>query len=122
MPFLHETIPDNVSVCPICKSDLNEPVPLQRSTLESMGDDRVARMLLPVGRSWWAIAAGYMGLFSLAIIPAPLALILGIIAIIHLRSRPDLHGMGRAVFGIVMGVLGTGGLIMAALFWFAPAH
>ena len=38
-----------------------------------VGDDPAMRMLLPVGRSGWAIAAGYLGLFSFIIFPAPLA-------------------------------------------------
>ena len=65
------------------------------------------RMLLPVGRSGWAIAAGYLGLFSFVIFPAPLALAVSIVAIIHLRRNPKLHGMGRALFGLIMGILGT---------------
>lgn len=69
------------------------------------------RLLLPVGRSAWAIAAGYLGLFSLIIIPAPLCLIISIIAIRDIR-RSKLtdkvkHGMGRAIFGLVMGIVGT---------------
>ncbi len=72
-----------------------------------LGDDRVVRMLLPVGRSGWAIAAGYAGLFAVLIIPAPLALLLGILAVRDLRRHRDKHGLGRAVFGIVMGSLGT---------------
>jgi len=32
--------------------------------------------------------------------PAPIALIIGIIALIHLKRRPDLHGAGRAWFGV----------------------
>lgn len=71
-----------------------------------LGDDPAIRMLLPVGRSGWAIAAGYFGLFSVLCFPAPLSVILGVIAIVHLRRNPKLHGMGRAVFGLVMGVLG----------------
>jgi hypothetical protein len=65
------------------------------------------RLLLPVGRSGWAIAAGYLGLISVLCIPAPLALLAGILAIRDMRRNPKLHGMGRAVFGIVMGTLGT---------------
>jgi hypothetical protein len=65
------------------------------------------RMLLPVGRSGWAIAAGYLGLFSLLVFPAPLALVISIVAIIHLRRNRKLHGMGRAIFGLIMGGLGT---------------
>jgi len=63
------------------------------------------RMLIPVGRSGWAIAAGYAGLFATLVIFAPVALILGIIAVVHLRRRSDLHGWGRAIFGLVMGAI-----------------
>jgi hypothetical protein len=76
-----------------------------------LGDDAAMRMLLPVGRSVWAIAAGYLGLFSLIVLPAPLALIVSIVAIWDIRrsqsSPHPKHGMGRAIFGLVMGILGT---------------
>ena len=76
-----------------------------------IGHDAGIRMLLPVGRSGWAIAAGYLGLFGLAIVPAPLALIISIVAIMDIRKskttgKPK-HGMGRAVFGIIVGIVGT---------------
>ena len=77
-----------------------------------IGDDRLMRALLPVGRSGWAIAAGYLGLFSLLFIPAPLAILTGIIGIIDIKRHPHRHGMGRCVFGIVMGVVGTVLLIL----------
>ena len=72
-------------------------------------------MLVPVGRSGWAIAAGYAGLFAALVFPAPIALILGIIAIRHIKKNPKLHGMGRAIFGLVMGVLGTGFLLFGLI-------
>lgn len=77
------------------------------------------RLLLPVGRSPWAIAAGYLGLFSLIVLPAPLALAVSIVAIIDIRRshsgpKPK-HGMGRAIFGLIMGVLGTAVLLIAAV-------
>lgn len=75
--------------------------------IQDLGDDAAVRMLLPVGRSGWAIAAGYAGLFALLCFTAPLAIILGVIAIIHLRRNPKLHGWGRAIFGLVMGVVFT---------------
>jgi hypothetical protein len=69
------------------------------------------RMLLPVGRSGWAIAAGYLGLFSLLVVPAPLSFVISIIAIWDIqRSKSGAHpkhGMGRAIFGLVMGIAGT---------------
>ena len=75
-------------------------------------DSALLRMVVPIGRSWLAIAAGYLGLFAIVLIPAPLALIVGVLAVLDLRRHPQKHGMGRAIFGIVMGVLGTAGLVL----------
>lgn len=75
---------------------------------DDVGQNAGMRMLLPVGRSGWAIAAGYLGLLSILMVPAPFAIICGIIAIIHMKRNPRVHGMGRAIFGIVMGLLGCG--------------
>ncbi len=72
-----------------------------------LGEDPGIRLLLPVGRSLWAIAAGYAGLFAVLFFPAPIALILGIVAIIDIKRHPDRHGMGRAIFGLVMGAIFT---------------
>ncbi|HUY91620.1 MAG TPA: DUF4190 domain-containing protein [Pirellulales bacterium] len=79
---------------------------------KSLGDDAAIRMLLPVGRSLWAIAAGYFGLFSLICFPAPIAIILGLIAIRDIRKHPEKHGLGRAIFGLVMGVLCSIGFVV----------
>ncbi|WP_428263915.1 hypothetical protein [Haliangium sp.] len=68
---------------------------------------------MPVGRSGWAIAAGYAGLFSLIILPAPLALLLSVVAAFHLKAHPELHGWGRVIFGLLMGVVGTVVLVLA---------
>jgi hypothetical protein len=83
--------------------------------VKSLGEDAGIRLLLPVGRSFWAIAAGYAGLFSVLLFPAPIALILSIIAIYDIKRHPDRHGMGRAIFGLVMGILFTIGLIFAVI-------
>jgi len=77
-----------------------------------IGQDAGMRMLLPVGRSGWAIAAGYLGLLSFVAIPAPLALIVSIIAIMHMKRNPKVHGMGRAIFGLVMGIIGSAALTL----------
>ncbi len=85
---------------------------------KSMGDDAGMRFLLPVGRSGWAIAAGYLGLFGLVVIPAPLALIVSIIAILEIkkskRSEKPKRGLGRAIFGLIVGILGS---IVLAIFF-----
>jgi uncharacterized RDD family membrane protein YckC len=62
-----------------------------------------------------AIAAGYLGLCSVIVIPAPFALVVGILALRQLRAHPELGGKAGAIFGIVMGTLVTG-LIIATLF------
>ncbi len=78
-----------------------------------MEDNAAVRMLLPVGRSGWAIAAGYFGLFAVLVLPAPIALVLGIVAIRDIKKHPKRHGMGRAVFGLIMGILFTIPLLFA---------
>lgn len=82
----------------------------------SVGDDPLMRALLPVGRSGWAIAAGYLGLVSILVLPAPFALLCGLLAVRAIRRNPKKHGMGRAAFGIIMGALGT-----VALVWIVVA-
>ena len=93
---------DNAFRCVRC-SEIIQAVPVYQTT--KLGDDAGMRVLLPVGRSGLAIIAGYLGLFSLIIIPAPLALLFGILAVIDIRKHPDKHGMGRAVFAIIMGII-----------------
>jgi hypothetical protein len=73
--------------------------------------DSSLRFILPVGRSGYAIAAGYLGLFSLIVFPAPLALLFGILAVGDIRRHPKKLGMGRAVFGIIAGSLGSVALL-----------
>src|SRR3954463_15886064 len=58
------------------------------------GPDTVQHWLLPVGRSWQSILAGYLGLFSIVLIlPAPFAIGFGMWG---LRVASDGgHGRGR---------------------------
>ena len=63
--------------------------------------------VLPVNTNGLAILAGYLGLVSVLCFPAPFALVVGILALRQLNRNPDQHGRGRAIFGIVMGVLFT---------------
>jgi hypothetical protein len=80
-----------------------------------LGQNSGMRMLIPVGRSPGAIAAGYLGLFSVLLAPAPVALAVSVMAIRDIQKHPKSHGMGRAVFGLIMGILGTVGLAIAIL-------
>jgi Domain of unknown function (DUF4190) len=97
------------------------PPPMQAATQGpgGIGQDAGMRMLLPVGRSGWAIAAGYLGLVSVLLLPAPIALLISLIAIRDISrsaaSPQPKHGMGRAIFGLIMGAIGTVVLILAFL-------
>jgi hypothetical protein len=91
------------------RRDFSEAKPVNPP--KDLGDDAAVRFLLPVGRSGWAIASGYLGLISILCFPAPFAILTGILAIREMRRNPKKHGMGRAIFGIIMGSIGTVGLI-----------
>lgn len=101
--------------------DLDEPSVVARSAPAERVPEvpsRMTRMLLPVGRSGWAIAAGYLGLVSVLLFPAPIAIAAGVTGLREIRRNDRLFGRGRAIFGIVMGsvftvVLGAGILALA---------
>lgn len=73
--------------------------------------DRSIEALLPVNRSGLAIAAGYAGLFAVLLVFAPVALLLGVLALRDLSHKPTVGGRGRAWFGVVAGGLGTLALV-----------
>jgi len=97
---------------------VSPPNPSQQACVQcgapfTIGADPAMRALLPVGRTPLAIVAGYLGLAAFLCGPAPLALGIGIWAVIDLKRKPGMHGMGRAVFGIVTGAIGTLVLLVA---------
>lgn len=69
--------------------------------------DRSVEALIPVNRTGLSIAAGYAGLFAVLIVFAPIALVLGVLALRDLSHKPTVAGRGRAWFGVVAGGLGT---------------
>jgi hypothetical protein len=77
--------------------------------------DRGMEALLPVNRTGLSIAAGYAGLFSILLVFAPIALILGVLALMDLTHKPDVGGRGRAWFGVAAGAFGTLGLFAVIL-------
>jgi hypothetical protein len=88
------------------------PIPYQ---IKDIDDSPAMRMILPIGRSGLAIAAGYAGLFSILVFPAPIAVILGILAVVDIKRHPKKHGMGRAVFAIIIGGIFSIGLVLIIL-------
>ena len=93
-------INDQAVVCVKCGCTVSKAAaPMQTD------DNAALRMLVPIGRSGWAIAAGYLGLLSLIPFVGVIALAIGIVAVRDLRKHPDKHGAGRAWFGIIAGGL-----------------
>ncbi|MBI3039122.1 DUF4190 domain-containing protein [bacterium] len=111
-PYCKEEILSGAIICKHCKTNLKDPFGKER---EKKAEDPLLGYFVPVKVSIWAVLAGYAGLISLIIVPAPLALILGIAAIIDLKKHPEQHGMGRAIFGLLMGIVGTLLLLTMAL-------
>jgi len=94
-------INDKAVVCVHCGIGTGQALRAER------GPDPLMRMVLPVGRSGLAIAAGYLGLFSVLLVPAPLALLFGVLAVKDIKKHKDKLGRGRAIFAIVMGAVFT---------------
>src|SRR5262249_54852053 len=69
--------------------------------------DDLARFLTPAGRPASAIAAGYLGLFSLLPFFGIFAIISGLSPLRTRRRDPHLLGRARAWFGLVMGIVMT---------------
>lgn len=100
-----------MSFCKNCGNKLDEKAVLcpkcgvSVQTKEALldGDNAAMRMLLPVGRSGLAIAAGYVGLLSLVPFVGIIAILLGVFALRDIKAHPEKHGAGRAWFGIIMG-------------------
>jgi len=101
-PFCGEWILAVARKCRYCDEYLDPE--LRRAGATTGG---VERLVLPVGRPASAIAAGYLGLLSLfpfvGLIFGIGASITGVIALRTLKRNPDLHGRGRAWFGLILG-------------------
>jgi hypothetical protein len=104
-PLCGELIPAEAVDCPHCGSYLGEGGRMEGEA--SAG--QALSWLIPIGRSGWAIAAGYLGLLSiLPCIGLPFsvaAVVTGILAVASINRHPKLTGLGRAWFGIVVGTL-----------------
>ncbi len=79
-----------------------------------MGKDEksntIENWILPVGRSKWAVIAGYAGLCSFIPGVGILAIVTGVLAVRDIKRNPEKRGIVRAIMGIVLGVL-------LSLFW-----
>jgi uncharacterized protein DUF4339 len=73
--------------------------------LSVVPNDDGLRHVLPVGRSGWAIAAGYLGLFSIFPIVSFAGLAVSIIAARDLKRHPEKLGWGRVITGLILSSL-----------------
>lgn len=82
-------------------------VPPSMAQLSPNASDPSLRWLIPVGRSGYAVASGYLGFFGLVPGVGLLAVIFGWLALRDIARHPEKFGKGRAWFGIVLGSLLT---------------
>lgn len=120
-PYCGESIQEGARKCRYCMEWLDPDrnhVPPPPLPPRPESEDPVMRAILPVGRTGLSIAAGYAGLFALIPIFAPIAIVLGIFAILDLNKHPKKIGMGRAIFGLVMGIIMS--LVLLAMLSYVP--
>ena len=78
----------------------------QGQSSDELGPGGVLHWIVPVGRSWQSVLAGYVGLVALFIwILGPVAIALGVLGLHQARSGG--HGSGRSVFALVAGGLAS---------------
>ena len=70
-------------------------------------NDDAMRFVIPLNPSALAVIAGYVGMFSILAIPAPFAILFGVLALRDLKRHPEKTGSGRAWFGIIVGTFFT---------------
>ena len=69
--------------------------------VDQYGPSGALHWIVPVGRSWQSIVAGYVAILALFVWPVgPVALGLGVWALA--RARQGGHGRGRAVFAVIV--------------------
>ncbi len=63
--------------------------------------------LVPTGRTWQSVTAGYVALFAVVLwVLGPVALWLGVWGL-RASARSVAHGRGRAIFAIIVGALSS---------------
>ncbi len=95
---------DNAYKCVKCQALLH-PEASQKTASVPDNNAEALKYIIPIGRSGIAIAAGYIGLFSILLIPAPISFVFGLWALSDLKKHPEKIGKGRAYFAIIMGII-----------------
>lgn len=101
-----QKIDDESRFCAACGARCDDEAPSYVAK-EVDTTDKWVRAMIPVGRSGWAIAAGYCGLLSFIPGVSFLAIIFSTLALRNIRDYPELHGLGRVWTGFILGGLGS---------------
>lgn len=90
----------NPRFCAACGASRIPPhPPLSPPALHAPAEQgRALRLLLPLNRN---VFAGHAGLFSILLLPGPIALLLGSFALDQLKKNPRPRGRGRAWFTVI---------------------
>jgi hypothetical protein len=91
--------------------------------------EQALQWVLPLNVSGWAVASGYLGLLScfpiVGALCGLLAVILGVLALSHLRRNPRATGAVRAWIGILLGgimlLVQTGLIVLIIVGWVQDA-
>src|SRR5262249_54253762 len=121
-------LPSETKRCPYCGQEIKAAAIKCRFCGEFLEDEEdepsfrrrngsgeeAVKWLIPIGRSGWAVASGYLGLLAcfpyVGLLFGICAVITGWLALRHAKRNPKMGGRGRAIFGIVLGSVGI-------LFW-----
>lgn len=124
-PYCAEWIPARATRCRHCGEDIDwdefeeEPEEDQEDGDGDWEDQRPRTMKAETGVTWLApvqvtgraIAAGYLGIFSLfpvlGLLLGPLAILFGYLGLFDLAANPNHHGRFRCWFAIVVGSIST---------------
>jgi hypothetical protein len=110
-PYCGEQVRVTARKCKHCHEYLDEELRQEQEAAAAAAavPDPTLAAIVPVGRTGLSIAAGYLGLLSLLPVLSPClgpaAVVVSILAIRELKANPERKGMGRAVFGLVVGGL-----------------